>query len=237
MLNMPDDRYSKNIEEDKLFWQIVPHYNDAQDTITQAIRAEFKDREDILNILEIGCGTGITTQKILSAYPKINLTGIDNVDYIAEEAKKRLLEEGRQVNILHADALEYLEGQPSESYEVIVSAIVLHNCPVEYRDQVFKEIFRTLKKGGVFINVDKIAQDDESEHQEALNWQINEFKKFDDLGHPELREKWTKHYLDDEKPGIVLYEKDYINSLTSAGFSEIKNTYRYQMEAAYTAKK
>lgn len=235
---MPDDRYSKNIEEDKLFWQIVPHYNDAQNTITDAIKEEFKNNEDTPNILEIGCGTGITTQKILSAYPKINLTGIDNVDYIAEEAKKRLLEkrEGR-ATILYADALEYLESQPDGSYDAIVSAMVIHNCPEDYREKVFKEIFRTLKNNGIFLNVDKIAQDDKEEHRKALNWQINEFKKFDDLGHSELKEKWTKHYLDDEKPGIILYEKDYLDTLKSIGFSEIKKLYRYQMEASYLAKK
>lgn len=236
---MTEARYSQDIEEDRLFWEVVPHYNDAQETIVKAIKEEFSSSEKSeIKMLEIGCGTGLTSQKILKADPRIVLTAIDNVEYIAEQTMKRFAEQGEtRLNILSADALQYLKQQPENSYDAILSALVLHNCPDEYRDQVFAEVFRTLKKGGVFVNVDKIAQDDAGEHEKALSWQLEEFKKFNGLGHPELNEKWTQHYLDDEKPGIVLFENEYENVLKSVGFSRIHHVYRYQMEASYVAKK
>lgn len=236
---MTDSRYSKNIEEDCLFWEVVPHYSDAQDTVVKAIRDEFgTSNQKKLEILEIGCGTGLTSQKILKADLCMVLTAIDNDEYIAKQAMRRFKEEGEtRLNILYADALKYLKQQSDNSYDVILSALVLHNCPQEYRTQVFAEIFRTLKKGGIFVNVDKFAQDSETEHQSALQWQIHEFEKFDKFGRTDLKQKWTRHYLEDEKPGIVIHEEDYVSTLRSLGFSFIEKVYRYQMEASFVAKK
>jgi tRNA (cmo5U34)-methyltransferase len=237
--NMTDIRYSKDIEEDTLFWQVVPHYSDAQNTITQVIQKEFGGRTQTdVQILEIGCGTGLTTEKILTADPRIVLTAIDNVDYIAEEARKRFAEQGAtNLTILCADALEYLKQCAEGSFDAVVSALVLHNCTEEYRNQVFREVFRVLKKDGLFINADKYAQDDEVEHAQALKWQLEEFKKFDALGRPDLKDKWTQHYLDDEKPGILLHEKEYVDRLRALGFSGLEKVFRFQMEAVYVAKK
>lgn len=236
---MTDLRYSKDLEEDRLFWEVVPHYKDAQDTIIATVHEAFgASPEKELSVLEIGCGTGLTTERILAADPRIVLTSIDNVDYVVEQAQIRLADQGKgRLTIKYADALKYLQRQTSTSLDMIVSALVLHNCPSEYRNQVFAQIYRVLKDGGIFINIDKIAQDDETEHQAALDWQIKEFDKFATIGHPDLKEKWTQHYVDDEKPGILLYEHDYLGVLHSMGFKDVRRTYRYQMEAGYVAEK
>lgn len=235
---MTDLRYSEDLEEDRLFWEVVPHYKEAQDTIITAIQETFGARpEKQLDVLEIGCGTGLTTERILIADSRINLTSIDNVDYVVEQARIRLADQGKgRLTIKYADALEYLQQQPDASLEMVVSALVLHNCPSEYRTQVSAQIYRVLKNGGIFINVDKVAQDDEAEHQAALDWQIKEFDKFDALGRPDLKEKWVQHYIDDEKPNILLREGDYLAILHTLGF-RVRPIYWYQMEAGYVAQK
>lgn len=234
---MTDERYSLDVEEDHLFWQVMPHYNEAEETVAKTVQDTFHaSNAQSLQMIEIGCGTGLTTEKILKADARIFLKAIDIDDAMVKQAKARLIG-NEQVSFERADALEYLERQPDASVDAVLSALVFHNCTAEYREQVFAEIYRTLKKGGIFVNMDKFAQDDETEHQAALKWQLKEFEKFDALGRPDLREKWTKHYTEDEHPDFLMREGACKNILEKLGFVEVKKIYRYQMEATYLAQK
>lgn len=233
------DRYSNDIEEDRLFRLTAPHYDEVQETIAKEIRTAFGTRSDeVLSMLEIGCGTGLTTEIILSADPRIHLKAIDNEPGIVEAAQLRFEDrETGRLSIVCADAFEYLKQQQDESFDSVLSAMVLHNLSAEYRKQIYAEIWRVLRKEGLFVNVDKYAQEDEGEHQEALAWQLEQFKIFDKVGRPDQHEKWRKHYLEDEEPGVILREQDFIRDLESLGFSDITQVYRCQMEASYTARK
>ncbi len=233
------DRYNNDIEEDRLFRLTAPHYDEMQETIAKEIRTVFGTRSsETLSMLEIGCGTGLTTEIILRADPRIYLRVIDNDAGIVEAAQVRFEDrETDRLSIDCADALEYLKQQEGESFDAVLSAMVLHNLSAEYRKQVYAEIWRVLRKEGLFMNVDKYAQADEREHQEALAWQLEQFKIFDEEGRPDQHEKWSKHYLEDEEPGVILRELDFILDLKSLGFSDIKKVYRCQMEASYFARK
>ncbi len=159
---MTDLRYSKDLEEDRLFWEVVPHYKEAEDTITTSLHEWFSALpNDTIDVLEIGCGTGLTTERILKADPRIVLTSVDSVDYVVEQARIRLADQGKgRLTIQQADALDYLTYVSAESLDAVASALVLHNCPSEYRNQVFTQIHRVLRRSGIFVNVEKIAQDD-----------------------------------------------------------------------------
>ena len=233
------DRYSNDIEEDRLFRLTAPHYDEVQETIATEIRATFANHpSEVLSMLEIGCGTGLTTEIILQADPRIHLKAIDNEAGIVEAAQLRFEDkETDRLSIICADALEYLKQQKNESFDAILSAMVLHNLPAKYRREVYVEIWRTLKKEGLFMNVDKYAQEHEEEHQKALAWQLEQFTIFDEVGRPDQHEKWRKHYLEDEKPEVILREDDFIHDLKSLGFSDLTRVYRCQMEASYIARK
>lgn len=232
-------RYSADVEEDRIFRLAAPHYDEAQQTIAAAIQSHFGGSDaNFLSMLEIGCGTGLTSEIILDADKRISLLALDNVESIVEQAKYRFKDKKEsRVKFVHADALECLQEQPADSLDAILSALVLHNCPSEYRKKVYAEIFRVLKTDGLFINVDKYASDNESEHQAALEWQIKQFDIFDTEGRPDLKERWTTHYYEDEKPEVILYESEYVKDLEALGFRDIKRVYRYQLEASYVAKK
>ncbi len=232
-------RYSADVEEDRIFRLAAPHYDEAQETIATEIQIHFANSEaNSLAVLEVGCGTGLTSEIILRADDRVLLTALDNVESIVEQVKYRF--KGREKNratFVHADAFDYLQKQPENSFDVVTSALVLHNCLSEYRRKVYSEIFRVLKSGGLFINVDKYASDNDIEHQAALEWQLKQFDVFDTEGRPDLKKKWTEHYYEDEKPEVILRESEYVKDLQVCGFRNIRRVYRYQMEASYVAEK
>lgn len=230
-------RYSKNSEEDRLFYALTPHYEALQQTVASTLLEYFPSGE--AQVLELGCGTGITTQHILVANPKLFLWAIDNEKEMIEQAHERLAKyekEGR-LKIELADMYECLKTQPNESFDAIVSALALHNCDAKYRKKTYKEIMRVLKQGGIFVNADKYASDDEAEHKQSLNWQLAQFDYFKKNGRPDLKRKWAEHYLQDEAPNLLLRENDYVRDLTAVGFNNIQKIFREQMEAIYIVKK
>lgn len=232
-------RYSVNVEEDRIFRMAAPHYDEAQETIVTAIQNHFGNSSATsLNMLEIGCGTGLTSELILRADRRISLSALDNVESIVEQARHRFADKQEsKVRFLHADAFEYLQKQEESCLDAVLSALALHNCPGEYRKKVYAEIFRVLKPGGLFINVDKYASDDKVEHQAALDWQLKQFDVFDTEGRSDLKKRWTEHYYADENPEVILYESEYVRDLQALGFRNVRRVYRYQMEASYIAEK
>ncbi|MFA5925245.1 MAG: class I SAM-dependent methyltransferase [Methylococcaceae bacterium] len=68
-----------------------------------------------LNLLEIGCGTGITTAHLLACRDHIEVVSVDNAPAMLSQARQNLaqvLEEGR-LHLIENDALSYLQGIPA----------------------------------------------------------------------------------------------------------------------------
>lgn len=234
---MSVSRYSQTTEEDALVYVAMPHLEKMQQFIADTLYA--LSQHTAMSVLELGCGTGITADHILSMHPNVTLQSVDNEAASIDEARKRLapyLQEGK-VSLAVADMNDYLKQQPNDSFDIIVSALAIHNCYAEYRQETYREVLRVLKKGGLFINADKFAADDESEHAQALAWQLERFGYFVQASRPDLKEKWTKHYQEDEAPNRILKESAFVKDLTDVGFQNIRKAIREQMEAIYIAEK
>jgi tRNA (cmo5U34)-methyltransferase len=139
-------RYSDNSEEDRLFYTLTPHLEELQQKVASTLQEYFPDAN--VRVLELGCGTGITAQHILTANPNLTLSAVDNESVSLEEAKVRLAQSiasGRLV-LQNVDMYEYLQTQPDQSFDAVVSALALHNCDEAYRQKIYKEVFRVLEK-------------------------------------------------------------------------------------------
>ncbi len=226
--------------EYRLFQLAAPHYDDAQHSIAKALQQQIHaSTENIFSVLEIGCGTGITSEVILKTDPRIKLVTIDNEEMMVHQAQQALhtYEKQGRVEVQLVDALDYLQGSPRDSFDAVCTALTLHNCTNEYRKLVYIQILRTLKNGGVYITMDKTAAENEAEHQRELAWQVKQFSIFTKVGHPDLKKKWEDHYADDEKPELILREQDLLHDLREVGFRNITKTFRQHMEATFVAKK
>ncbi|SRR5258706_185519 len=92
-------------------------------------------------VLEIGCGTGLFTQKFFDA-TQAEITAIDISQDLLDEAKKNL----PQVNFKKDDAMNL--SFADETFDVVFGSSILHHLDFE---PALKEIFRVMKKGGRMI--------------------------------------------------------------------------------------
>ncbi len=222
-------------EDYDLFGKSVSYHDELQDTIGKYLATNTSIEGGRIKILEAGIGTGITTLRILNANPFIEVYGIDNEAKTLNQAKEVLKDFSNRFFPSEADILEALKGWPPESLDGFVSAYLIHNLPPKYREELFTEIARVLKKDAIYINADKLALDDEQEHAKTLQEQIEAFKVYDKMGRPDVKEEWTKHYLEDEK--IKFIESEQRALLEKYGFTKIERIFRNGMDAIFVAKR
>ncbi|MEQ1485722.1 methyltransferase domain-containing protein [Methyloglobulus sp.] len=195
---------------------------------------------DQLSVVELGGGTGITTLALLTAREGLHIVSIDNEATMQNQAKQNLKawhDEGR-VTFNSQDALSALQAMPSASVDVIASAYTLHNFLDSYRQEVIHECYRALKPGGQFINGDRYAFDDISQHTRVIQEEVAEyFKVLTGINRLDLLEYWIVHLFSDESENHVMRQSAALQHIQDAGFTDISLTHRMEVNALVTALK
>lgn len=224
-----------NIGREYDFFKLaIPHHDEFQEQLGFCLENYFSV-ETTPEILEIGSGTGETTKEIFKKVPNAHVVALDKEVGMIKQAQDKNFE--GEIVFVAEDSLVFLKNVPEHSYDSVVSAYTLHNFTSEYRQELISEIYRTLKPGGVFINADKYALDDEEEYKDMYNKQLKAFDVFDDLGKSELKKEWLVHYENDNFPSIQLVEGVFKQKLLETGFINIKTVYRKMLEAVIVAEK
>jgi SAM-dependent methyltransferase len=94
-------------------------------------------------VLEIGCGPGFVTQRLLALVPDGSVTGIDNDPYMVELAQRRLAGLGRvDVRAGSVDATGFSDA----SFDVATARLVFQHLPDPM--SALAELKRVLRPGG-----------------------------------------------------------------------------------------
>jgi SAM-dependent methyltransferase len=103
------------------------------------------------DVLEIGPGPGLTTDLLRSRVGR--LTAIEIAPKLADALRQRL--EGTNVEVICGDAAE--SNLESGRFSAATSFSVLHHIPLKAdQDELFEEIGRVLRPGGIYIGADSL---------------------------------------------------------------------------------
>lgn len=231
----------KMSEEYQLISLALPHFEELQAQVGKAVAAYQADpKTPILRVIDIGCGDGVTSHTILRSRGDVYLVCLDSEEEMVRQAKINLSEAllEKKSELVHADALDYFKEQETGSAHIAASALTLHNMEKTYRDELHNEIFRALVPGGLFINADKYAPQDDIQRFKALERALERFfDAYAPLGKIKLLKDWVLHNVADQAPDRCMKEGDTIDILRSIGFVDIKILYRENMEAVLAAQK
>lgn len=202
--------------------------------------AETTPEAEALQVLEIGCGTGVTTVALLTARDDQCITAVDIAPTMLAQAREHLgpwLKDGR-VRLVESDALPFLRQIPTDSIDLVASGYAFHNFRQNYRHETISEVFRVLKPGGVFVNGDRYALDDPLDHLQVIQDEVRHFfATFTQLGRLDLLEQWIVHLFSDESPDHVMPLASALQSYRDVGFSPVTVHERYQNNALVSAEK
>ena len=111
--------------------------------------------------LDVGCGSGALTIACAKRNPKSNFIGIDRWGKEYASFSKNLCD--RNASAEGVPNTEFRQGDavkldfPDETFDAVTSNYVYHNIPVN-KQELLRESFRVLKKGGTFAIHDIMSE-------------------------------------------------------------------------------
>jgi SAM-dependent methyltransferase len=188
-----------------------------------------------MKILDLGCGPGLYAE--LLAQKGHSVTGVDFSENSIQYASRQANEKSLNIEYLKKN---YLNLDFDNQFDLVI-LIYLDFCvllPAE-RDKVLENIYRALKKGGLFIcdvvnerNVDKKTISPSWEVQESGFWKDTPYIALSNGYHyPEAKVLANHHIVIGEQDTVDTYifwnhyyaKSDMVQILASKGFTDIKD--------------
>lgn len=208
---------------DKTVYKTMPRYLEMIDVLVNSI----PDEGDDLRILDLGCGTGNITLKVLERFPKAHVTCLDVSKNMLEIAKNKLS---------GYDSIEYVLGDFTiidiiDDYDAIISSLALHHIASdEAKLDMYKHIYDALNHGGVFYNADVIKA--AGNYVQELNEKVfDEFMLDNGLSSQYVEEHKKKRRAND----IPITLTKHLKFLEKVGFEDIDVIWKYYGNVVYGA--
>jgi tRNA (cmo5U34)-methyltransferase len=192
--------------------------------ITEAVRYVTPEAK---SLLDIGCGAGNYSLKMLQKIPELNCTLIDLSLPMLLQAQDRVTKETNgTVKIFQSDIREI--HLPEEEYCVAVAGAVLHHLRADSEwELVFNKIYRSLKPGGSFWICDLVGHDLPA-IQQLFNNVYGGFLQ--GLGGSDFKEKVLAYIEKEDSPRSVNYQMDLLKRV---GFRHVELLHKNACFAAF----
>lgn len=190
-------------------------------------------------LLEIGCGAGEATEYILTKSSNLDIIAVDISSVMIARMQDRyrfLIEQGRLEPVC-VNVFGYIKGCADESFDGVTSSWTIHNFTTDQRQELYQDILRTLRPGGLFVNMDKYIPDDSAAEESSLEDFKHRLKYIYQLGRPDIAEASLKHELADRAPEYIMREQESVEILKELGFKNVRIVMRLGREAVLVAEK
>jgi tRNA (cmo5U34)-methyltransferase len=194
---------------DKMFFKIMPRYQEMMQAVVDAIPF---DKNERLEIIDLGCGTGNLSKKISDVYPYACITCIDMAENMLAAARRKLVK-NNHVSFWLGDVRDF---NYSDKYDVIVSSMVLHHIEGQEKPKFYHKLYNALKEGGVFYTID-IFLSSNSHLQKLYMDKWKKFMQTNGLDMKKVNDMITRHQREDRP---VCFE-DELKFMHKAGFKNV----------------
>jgi tRNA (cmo5U34)-methyltransferase len=182
---------------------------------------------DAKNLLDIGCGAGNYTLKMLSKINNLNCTLNDLSMPMLERAKQRVSAQTNGGVVIIQDDMRNLN-LPDNHFDIILAAATLHHLRDDADwEMVFTKFYKTLKPGGSIWISDLITHDSESLNR-LFQQRYSDY--LDTLGGPEYRQKVLDYVAHEDTPRSLNYQ---LALLTKVGFTSVEVLHKNSYFAAF----
>jgi tRNA (cmo5U34)-methyltransferase len=181
------------------------------------------------HLLDIGCGAGNYSLKLLQALPNLNVTLVDLSKPMLDRAKARVeVTTSGTVTAIQSDVRDLELGR--EQFDIIVAAAVFHHLRDDADWQnVFAKCYAALKPGGSIWISDLIEHNTPA--VQALMWErYGEY--LTGLKNSEYRETVFSYVAQEDTPRPLMFQLDLLRAV---GFSQVEILHKNSCFAAFGA--
>ena len=115
--------------------------------------------ETVVNLLDLGCGTGLELDEIFKIRPNIKVTGVDLSKAMLGVLKQK--HPNKDLTLINANYFDYDFG--IEWFDAIISFQTMHHFSHEQKIQLYSRIYSALKPGGKYIEGDYMVIEQKDE--------------------------------------------------------------------------
>lgn len=129
--------------------QLIPCYHD----FYRAADALLQQLTQPVSVLDIGAGTGLFSYFVYQQYPQLQYTLVDISADMLQVAQQRFK---GLANFSYVEADFSADATITGSYDIVISGLAIHHLEDAAKMQLYRNIYRVLKPGGIFINADQV---------------------------------------------------------------------------------
>jgi tRNA (cmo5U34)-methyltransferase len=180
-------------------------------------------------LLDIGCGAGNYTLKMLSKVPDLNCTLNDLSLPMLEKAKERAAAQTKGNIVTIQDDMRNLD-LPEDHFDIVLAAATFHHLRDDADwELVFSKVYKALKPGGSIWISDLITHDDASV---SKLFEDKYGAYLETLGGPEYRQKVFDYIAYEDTPRSLNYQ---LGLLKKVGFRVTEVLHKNSCFAAFGA--
>ena len=199
-------------EYDSLIRRCVPRYAEMTERLLDYLP------DDPRSILELGCGTGNLTLRLLERFPTARLTTIDGSSEMVALTTHRAGHDAQRLEAREG-RFEEVDAAPG-SFDLVTSCISLHH--VQDKGSLYRRLFDVLAPGGHLVFADQLRGGDERVH--ARNWE--RWLEFCRSGEPCTEEEIESLLEHAEAHDHYTPLPEHFRLLEGAGFADLDCVWR-----------
>ncbi|BAY89262.1 MULTISPECIES: class I SAM-dependent methyltransferase [unclassified Tolypothrix] len=152
----PGEVFANTADFDTGIRQLLPRYDEMLEVITRCLPST------TLRVLELGCGTGELSLKILQRCPNAQVIALDYSPRMLQFAQSKIVTAGYQNrwSCVQADFGEWANNPEKfaagKEFDACVSSLAIHHLQDEMKFKLFQQIAASLSPNGCFWNADPI---------------------------------------------------------------------------------
>jgi len=188
---------------------------DATLSLELLTQAAFSVCPNAKSVLDLGCGAGNFTLKLLELIPNLDSTLVDLSQPMLDKAGERIAKVSQgKITAIQTDFLNMQ--LPNEAFDIVLTGAAMHHLRTDEEwETVFTKIYKSLKKGGSFWISDLVLHDYPAINQ--LMW-----KRYADYlqaaGGTTYQENVFDYIEKEDTPRSVMYQLDLMKKI---GFSYV----------------
>lgn len=137
-----------------------------EDALYQAVAGQIAPTAAPIEILVLGCGTGLELPAIFAKAPNTQITGIDIAPGMLAELRKKFVDRSAQIELREQSYVGI--SLDSEQFDYVIATLTTHHLAPESKLDLYREIRTALKPNGRYIEGDQSTS--QAGEAEALRW-------------------------------------------------------------------
>lgn len=115
--------------------------------------------ETVVDLLDLGCGTGLELDAIFKIHPQLKVTGVDLTQAMLDVLKEK--HSDKDLTLINANYFDYDFGK--ERFDAVISFQTMHHFPPDQKIQLYSRVYAALRPGGKYIECDYMVLDQKDE--------------------------------------------------------------------------